>query len=811
VVDNELQLALFDFQRYLLDQIPPLIASDAVETLMTQPPELLVRQIHAWTIDQVRHQEASQADYLFHALRKVYVFSLLKLVDRAALDAYLDKVVPLTLQICPPDERETLRNSVTGMRKSMILGGQTASAVSLGREIEKPGMRGVVTDVVSRTARRLSMVVERLARRPTVAGQVPVPAPSSQEETDTDKLMDPVAQLVSMAAVSATTEDELAAYVRKLGRYTGETDPDKLLHILAADVPRWDIVVPPDVKQPSAIEAMHKIFTLTSSSMESGRRYRELLLEAVEQFNQGALGPAVSMLELAARVAVEKKIDPSTVERVRTAAVDSISSERLKKYAGNKDRHPLLRRALSFFPTLTLGSLFEQLREEERPDRRRALLGLLEAYGPEARQEALPQLERELNRPPNEIVTYFLRNLIYLLHRIPRESDEGVDKELELLTRATARGQLIYVIKEAVVPLGYLKSEAAAKVLTTRLAELEVMLLRKDISLYPMDEMQKVLDRIATALARIATPAALLTLARHGMKPNPLLGDTRGRLAPLAQHDLSFDEETVDILIKAIRDDLPTKILGRVMPSRNPPPVRVIEALSSTRAEKVETLFTDIAEKFPDHEVGKAAKAALYNLTTAAAAPVAARQAVATLTGDLDFFGLPSLLQSLADQQATGIVTLTARRTGQTAGKLLFVNGKFADAQSAHLRGSEALYQLLERPIEGTFAFVPHAAPTNLRSEPLDVMPLLFEGIRRHDEYRQLMLFVPDDLVLYATAQKPTPDPEESDPAMIRDVWVKAASGAPLRDWEPQVAADGYRVRKLIARWMEEGALQPAA
>jgi hypothetical protein len=127
------------------------------------------------------------------------------------------------------------------------------------------------------------------------------------------------------------------------------------------------------------------------------------------------------------------------------------------------------------------------------------------------------------------------------------------------------------------------------------------------------------------------------------------------------------------------------------------------------------------------------------------------------------------------------------------------------------MRGTEALYQLLERPIEGTFAFVPHAAPTNLRSEPMDVMPLLFEGIRRHDEYRQLMLFVPDDLVLYATAQKPTPDPEESDPAMIRDVWVKAASGAPLRDWEPQVAADGYRVRKLIARWMEEGALQPAA
>jgi hypothetical protein len=101
-----------------------------------------------------------------------------------------------------------------------------------------------------------------------------------------------------------------------------------------------------------------------------------------------------------------------------------------------------------------------------------------------------------------------------------------------------------------------------------------------------------------SALGRIATPASLLTIARHGMKPNPLLGDTRARLSTLSQHDLSFDEQTVDILVNAIREDLPTKLLGRVLPSRNPPPLRLIESLSSTRAEKVETLFSDIAEKF---------------------------------------------------------------------------------------------------------------------------------------------------------------------------------------------------------------------
>ena len=809
MANDELQMALFDFQRYLLDQIPPLTASDAVETLMTQPPELLIKQIHAWSVEQSRHQEAAQSDFLFHALSKVYLFSVLKLIERPLLDAYLDRVVPLALQVCPPEERDALRANLAAMRESMVLGGSAATAVSLGRDGGKPaapkqGLRGVVNEAVTRTAHRLSLVVERLAKRFPVTGGAQSGQPAPLETA-------PAAQLVSMAAASASSEEELAAYVKKLGAFTGETETEKLMHVLAGDVPQWDISIPPEVKQPAAIEAMHKIITLTSSSVESGRRFRELMAEAVEQFNRGALGPAVSMLELAARVVVEKRLDPSTVERVRADAVETISSERLKKYAENKSKHTLLRKALSFFPTLTKASLFEQLRGEERPERRRSLLGLLEAYGSEARSAACAELEAELKRPAGEVDTYYLRNVIYLMHRIPRDSEEGTEKELELLTRATARGQNIYVIKEAVIPLGHLKSEAAAKVLTMRLAELEAMLLRRDISLYPMDEMQKVLDRITAALGRIATPAALLTIARHGMKPNPLLGDTRARLAVLAQHDLSFDDQTVDILLKAIRDDLPTKLLGRVLPSRQPAPLRLIEALSSTRAERVEVLFAEIAEKFPNEEVGRAAAAALYNLTNSAQAPVSRQTAAATLTGDLDFFGLPSLMQSLAEQQATGIVTLTARRTGQTSGKLLFVNGKFADAQCGHLRGIDALYQMLECPITGLFAFVPQPpAAIKAKGEVHDVMGLLFEGIRRHDEYRQLVLFVPDDVVLRATAVKPSPDPEESDPVIIRDVWVKAASGAPIADWESQIAADVFRVRRLVARWMDEGALQPA-
>lgn len=796
---EELQSALFDIQRYLLDQIPPLNASDAVVTLMAHPPQVLMRVIRSWSAEQSRMQTASMSDLFFHALRKVHLVSALKLIDRTAVDMYLSAVIPLALEECPAEEREVLSTNLAALRDSLNISGAAvhlAHVEALGGV--KPAERPVISEDVVRSARRLSLVVERLSR---VVAAAPASTPWVGEYQPS--------QLVTMAAASSTTEHELEEYIRRIQPYTGESDPEKLFRVLADGVPNWDIAIPAsaNVKPSAPIEAMHRIITLTPSAIGTAKRFRELMAEAIAQFNSGALSAAVAMLELADIIIVEKKLDPNVVDRVRSASVDSISSEQLRKYAENRAKHILLRKALAFFPTLTRQSLLQELRGEERPERRRALLGLLEAYGHAGRMAALAELEVELSRPAAEIDTYYLRNLIYLLHRSVRDTEEGIEKELELLGRASARGQNIYVIKEAVIPLGQIRTDASVKLLVMRLAEFEATLVRKDTSLYPIDEMQKVIDRIVSALARIATPAALLAIARHGMKPNPMLGDTRARLAALSQHDLSFDEETVNLIVKTIRDDLPAKVFGKVVITR-PLPLRLIEALSSTRSEVVETLLGEISGKFGDHDVGRVAAGALANL--AAQGKQTARDTpAATLTGDLQFFALPSLMQSLAETQATGIVTLSAKQ-GQTAGKLLFFNGKFVDAQTGHLRGVDAIYQMLERPVVGTFAFVPQPAlSVKTKHEPVEIMGLLFEGIRRHDELRQACILVPDDLALQATTVKPTPDPEESDPAVVREVWVKASGGTRVSEWEPQVPADAYRIRRLVMRWLEEGALQP--
>ncbi|HEY3053716.1 MAG TPA: DUF4388 domain-containing protein [Thermoanaerobaculia bacterium] len=804
---QEVSAALVEIQRYLLDEIPPLTATEAVQTLMGFPPDLLIKQINAWALEQGRIQGAGMADCLFHALKKVHMISTLKLIEQGPLEGYLNTVLPYALRLCPPEDREELKKNLASLRQSLNFSSPIAVDIERFGGGAAPQKPGILSEVASRTARRFSLVIDRLLRK---GAAVPSAAATAAAAPTDEPSELPFAQLVSMAAESASSEEELNQFVETLKPITGHRETKDLIGILASGVPGWEIVAAPDsaVKPPKSIEAMHKVISLTRDPTKSATRFRELIMSAIEQFNSGSLGAAVSILDLAEIIVTEKKMDASTVDRMRADALAALSSEQLKKYSENKAKHPALRKVLSFFPTLKKETLFADLRGEQKPERRRAILGLLEAYGAEVRAVALCELEKELALPVEQADTYYLRNLIYLLHRVPRESDESLAKEFELLTRSSAIGQSIYVIKEAIIPLGQIKTDASVKLLTTRLAEFEAMLIRaKDAAAeYLLVEVQKLLDRIINALARIGTPAALLTIARHGMRANPILGDTRARLAALSQFDLSFDEQTVNVIVKAIREEMPSgKILSRLT-KRQPPPIRLIEALAGTRSEMVESLFADIAENFPDEDVGRAAAAALKSST--ADKPATGRDS-ATLTGDLQFFGLPALMQSLAEMQATGIVTLIDKQTGQTAAKMLFVQGQFADAMIRNLRGVDAFYQLLERPIVGSFAFVPNAA-ANTKAEPQAVVPLLFEGIRRHDELREACVVIPDDLALRPTAVKPTPSADEKDPAIIRDVWVKASGGGRVGEWESQIAADAYRVRRLVAHWVEQGALQAA-
>jgi hypothetical protein len=782
--------ALSMFQRYLDEEIPPSAASYALATLMAQPPDVLMQQVATWTAVQNRTHSLAARDLLLLALKKIYITGELALLDRDAVANYLDRVTAVALRLCPAADVDSLRTDITMMRQSR------ATSATLQQTVAPAQMPPLAvispTESEAQAAKQYSLVFDRLTREQASAGKGAAADPQA------------IAQLLAMAATRSQTAEQLNQYLDQLRPLAGGGDKNVFV-ILGGALPSWDVAnfAPGSARPPSQVDAMERIIDLAESPEVATKRFRELVTAAVEKFNQGALGAALWMLDVAEDSIPEKKLDLAVVNQIRAEAVEMMSAVQLRKFAENRSKHAAVKIVLEFFPTFHMATLFRKLRVEQSADQRRSLLGFIEAYGVTGRDAALDELERELQR--DDIATYYLRNLIYLLHRITRESPETIDREFDALSKASAPGNNIYVIKEAATALGLIKTDASVKLLTTRLAEFEATLLRNDTSTYPTVEMQKLLDRIIISLARIGSSAALLTIARHGMKANPLLGDTRARLAALAQHDLSFDEGTVTVLLKSLREEIPGKLLGRLLPKKQDSTVRLIEALSGTLTDETEAVLGDIAHRFPDHDVGRAAAQVLAKWSPAE--PPARAESAASLTGALEFFGLPSVVQSLSEMRATGMLTLMNKQK-QAAAKLVFVDGKFLNAQMGQIRGDEALYQALERPLTGSFAFVPYP-PEKLVSDivPREIMGLLLEGMRRNDELQRFIALVPDEMTLTKTNVKPMPHEDEADPALVREVWIKASSGANIAECERQLATDSFRVRRLVAHWLEQGAL----
>lgn len=780
---------------YLLDQIPAEEAAPAVAWLSGEPADPIAQQIAGWAKEQIVERNLPLGAFQLYGLEKLYILGARQLLDPTSLIKFLDALAMALLRETPESDREAFRAGYVALRSSGKTDA-TRPTVSAARPVSvDPGSAAAARATV-KAEKQLALILERFEKRPKK---------KASEEAEAQE----AAQIVTIAARSAKTAAQLDELLAQIEKTTGKKKGN-VFATLGGGLPSWDLPIPeksPDRKLPAQVEAIGKIISLAENPVVALQRLRDLVTAAIEKFNEGKLAAAMWMFDVAEDAVKEKKVGAAAVEKIRDETMDSLSAVQIRKYVENKSKHAALRITLDFFPKMRLDALFTQLRGEPRADKRRSLLGLIETHDQKAREQALKRLEAEIAR--RDADTYYLRNLVYVLHRIPRENDEALPRLLAAFARLTAKGQNIYVIKEAATALGQIKTEESARILTTCLAEMEAMLSRNDVSLYPITEMQKTLDRAIGSIARIGTPGALLTVARHGMKTNPALGDTRVHFSLLAEQDLSFHTQVVDVLLKALRDELPGRLLGRFGGKKQEATVRLIEALSGTRTDDVEEVMRDIAARFTDQDIGIAAGKVVAKWGRAKGAEAA--EPAATLSGELAFFGLPSVLQSLGDMKATGILSITTKE-GVATSRLTVLEGKFAGAETGHLRGEDGFYEMLERPVPGRFAFVPYPPERISPSiEPQNIVGLLFEAVRRQDELQLLSTLVPDDLPLQATGTRPGAPEGETDPELMKTVWLKAIAGAPVAEWGHEIPTDSFRIRRMLAHWLESGAVAAKA
>jgi hypothetical protein len=164
------------------------------------------------------------------------------------------------------------------------------------------------------------------------------------------------------------------------------------------------------------------------------------------------------------------------------------------------------------------------------------------------------------------------------------------------------------------------------------------------------------------------------------------------------------------------------------------------------------------------------------------------------------------LLQGVAEIRATGTLTLFDQG-GRVLSVIALEGGRVRSCQTGPLRDREAFFQLFEKPLPGRFAFVGSREGEEPPPDAHEVTPLILEGLRRYDEFRRARALVPDGVVLLAAAPGPVPLPDETEEPMVRALWERITSGATPLDCEADSTVDSFRVRRLLAHWLEQGAL----
>ncbi len=804
-----------ELHRYLSGELAPMMVVDCLEAMSHHPADFAAAAIASWIEGQhwALGQNVPVPDLVYHSMKKLHLLSEMDLVGAEPLMRFLEALTPLLVRLCPEEERIDLKLRLTRLGEPENETISTTDLQYLHRDggagsVSARENRGGSAGDMPKEIRKLSLLIERLANL-----KAPAAPAGSLGEDPVATSEEVLARFLSIAATEARSGGELDGYLEQIRGHGGAIQMNRMFRALGASLPGWIL---PDAAGSAGlalgagapVAAMEKMVALAPDAEEGARRFGELVYAAIEQFNEGRLAQAAAMLDTASRLLADKRVDPERAKLLLSKAQDAVQETTLRKFSESPEKHGLLRHILEFFPAYRAEGMLDRLCREEKRESRKLLLVLLECLGTQCRGELLERLAACDRGDVQDSNGWFRRNLVFLLRRIPRAEPEASEEEIALLRATIADGEPLLSAREAIGALGPIRHPLAEKALVDRLKELEEGLASGGVP--AGEEAWDLLDRLCTALAGRGTKTSIRTVAAHAFGRHPAFGQAIARIEHLSKTDLTADPEQLGLLVGTLRNLLPVRVLGFVVKRSTAGIAPLLRAISGTQTPDVRAICQEIAHRFEGGELGAEAAKILARLEPRARPQ---RPATKTMTGDLELFAVPNLLQSLADTQATGELALFDVRQTRRA-SFAFAGGRIASCEAGKLRAEVAVYQILEEPFPGTFVFRGEAdggsAPA--ASEDLfEILPILLEGVRRHDEFRAARAIAPDGSRYEPTGKLPVNDEEESDKGFSQAVWAQASSGVSPETCEGAVTADAYSVRTLYANWLEQEVLRPIA
>ena len=810
--------AMLDLQRYLADELAPMMAVDAVKILLRMPPKHGALAIQHWLEGQLSAPDraVTVGNYLYHAVKKIHAFSEMGLINASAMERYAVELSRLVVRMCPEREQTELkvRLSRIGECETKLSAPVQLLNRELGSEEEEQRIQEILEDTKRSPAPktktgpktivtpRAAALMGRLDKELAEAGEKEGGAKKEQASGEA------LASVVTNAALESCDTEQFESTLDGLRKRGVDPQLKEVFRNLGKRLPGWEVDSEPGEGEDfeslgHLLKAMHRIVSLAGTPEEGVDRFSSMIYAAIEQFNDGHLAQAVAMFDVAQRLIDEGKLDASLSLAGRQRAESSVSMRAMRRFASTPAKHGLLRKVLGFFGAFSPAALLEQLDGQPKREIRKLLLTLLEVHGSECRSEILERLGGYLSGRLHDDRGFYSRNMAFLLRRIPRLPEDDQEEELRLLTEYSRLEQPFMVAKEAVGALTLLTLPKVQKVLFERLTDFEQQALTGPLH-YKAAETEEILDRTCAALAKLGTKPALRRVVDHAFRTEAQLGETLPRLQYLGTCNLNRDPDLIRRLLESLQSMLPAKLLGVVLGRRVREAAYVIKALAGTPEPEVLAMFEKIIERFPDLEIAEQVRAAVVH-SRADNSPES--RSPASLTGDLELFALPTLLQSIADSEQTGRLTIT-EPNGSARAVLYLQKGRIVASEVGRLRGLDAVCQLFERPKPGTFSFE-HISTDDVAAQsqkPLDVMSTIMEAMRRDDEFQRSRSVIPDGSSMKPTGAKPTLSKTESDQKFARSVWREAIRGTAPETCEG-VIGDAYRVRQLFVHWYESGAL----
>jgi hypothetical protein len=770
--DRELRL-------HLMGRLPSERLAGLLPRLAALPAEKVARDIRTWARGQ--SGPATFREYLSAGLRRLLALAAHAPAEADRWRAFSREVADALLAGVPPEEREPLSRDV-------------AQLMGAGRPVRAPGPASAAP---AASPRRLTLILDRLDSSAAERGH----APSSAL----------LGEAVLTAALASSSAAELEGNLQDLRRRGLFRGTDDLFRVLVQALPPWPL---PDLtaRTAPAVGALERLVSLAPDPGQAKDRFYELVEAGASTFNRGELDRAELVFSVAERLLDRGVIEVQAVEALRAGGHERLDLERLRRLLEGEDRREVPRSLLRFYRVFDPAALLDKLRREPARHRRRLLLAFLEAHGADGRLAAFERLGHRLEDQQD---VFLGRNLIHLLRRIPGDRSPWMPgRELGRVVRFLVPENPPFLVREVLAYLAEKRQPVAEQALRQFVTTLEEALLSELSGRGSAEREQWLayLDETCAALVQHGTPGAWQAVVDHGLRTEPELGRPAARLAVLGARNLSAQPVLVARLVAAAVAELPRKLLARPTAAQSERLRHLVAALADTRTPEVQELLEALAGRFPDEDFGRRAARTLAAAGAEGAGGFDAA-AGATLSGDLRVFGLPTLLQSLADSHVTGVLRLLDGR-GRSLATMEFERGRLAAARYGRVEGAEVVYQLLERPLRATFVFVPRAAelaaadaPRN-GGAPKDVTALLLEGLRRHDELRRAAVIVPDDARLQTTDRPPRAVTGEDDIDLVISLWEKVVAGMTPQECERTLAADAYRVRRCLVDWVEDGALR---